>query len=107
MARYISCALPSLFAKVFHQRGDCENHQDQDEDHPDPAEAHAIAFHHAVSFRFRRRLPCQILAPRNRSEFSTTEIDEALIANAANIGLIRIPKTGYKTPAATGTPAAL
>lgn len=38
--------------------------------------------------------PCyQILVLRSRSELSTTEIDEALIANAANIGLIRMPKT--------------
>ena len=48
-----------------------------------------------------------ILAPLSRSELSTTEIDEALMAKAANIGLIRMPKTGNRTPAATGTPEAL
>ena len=52
-------------------------------------------------------VPFQILTPRRRSEFSTTEIDDALIAKAANIGLIKIPKSGYKSPAATGTPLAL
>ena len=46
-------------------------------------------------------------AVRSRSEFSTTEIDEALIAKAANIGLIRMPKKGKSTPAAIGTPAVL
>ncbi len=51
--------------------------------------------------------PFQILAPRSRSELSTTEIDEALIAKAANIGLIKIPKNGNRRPAATGTPLAL
>ena len=34
------------------------------------------------------------LAVRKRSELSTTEIEEALMANAANIGLIRMPKKG-------------
>ena len=36
-----------------------------------------------------------------------TEIEEALIAKAANIGLMRMPKKGNRTPAATGTPEAL
>ena len=48
-----------------------------------------------------------IRALRNLSEFSTTEIDDALIAKAANIGLIRMPKKGKRMPAATGTPEAL
>ena len=48
-----------------------------------------------------------ILVPLNRNAFMTTEMDEALIAKAANIGLIRIPKNGYRRPAATGTPEAL
>jgi len=34
------------------------------------------------------------LAVRKRSELSTTEIEDALIAKAANIGLIRMPKNG-------------
>lgn len=49
----------------------------------------------------------QIFVPRRRSAFNTTEMDEALIAKAANIGLIRMPRKGYSTPAATGTPEAL
>lgn len=44
---------------------------------------------------------------RSRSEFVTTEMDDALIAKAANIGLMRIPRKGKRIPAATGTPAAL
>jgi hypothetical protein len=51
--------------------------------------------------------PIHIVSLRSRSELSTTEIDEALMAKAANIGLINIPKKGNSTPAATGTPAAL
>lgn len=39
----------------------------------------------------------------NRSAFVTTESELALIAALAQIGEIRIPKIGYKTPAATGT----
>ena len=49
----------------------------------------------------------QIFAPLRRSEFRTTEIDDALIAKAANIGLMRIPKNGKRRPAAIGTPDAL
>ena len=51
--------------------------------------------------------PFQIFAPRSRSELSTTEIEEALIAKAANMGLIKMPKNGNRRPAATGTPLAL
>lgn len=36
----------------------------------------------------------QSFAPRRRSELTTTEIEDALIAKAANIGLIRMPKKG-------------
>lgn len=43
----------------------------------------------------------------SRSELVTTEIEEALMAKAANIGLIRMLKNGNRIPAATGTPAAL
>ena len=49
----------------------------------------------------------QICARRSRREFRTTEIEEALMAKAANIGLIKIPRNGNKIPAATGTPAVL
>lgn len=37
---------------------------------------------------------CQMCAARNRKAFNTTEIDEALMAKAANIGLISIPVKG-------------
>ena len=36
-----------------------------------------------------------------------TETELKLIAAAATIGLSRMPKEGYRTPAATGTPTAL
>jgi hypothetical protein len=36
----------------------------------------------------------QSVTVRNFNEFSTTEIDDALIAKAANIGLINKPITG-------------
>ncbi len=45
--------------------------------------------------------------PRSRRALVITEIELALIAKAANIGLRSIPKTGYNTPAARGTPALL
>jgi hypothetical protein len=48
-----------------------------------------------------------MLSFRKRKAFRTTEIDDALMAKAANMGLIKIPKNGNKTPAATGTPAVL
>ena len=38
----------------------------------------------------------------NLSEFNITENELKLIAAAAIIGLSKIPKKGYKTPAATG-----
>ena len=37
----------------------------------------------------------------------TTDTELRLMAAAAIIGLSKIPKTGYRTPAATGTPRAL
>ena len=43
----------------------------------------------------------------NLKEFAITETELKLIAAAAIIGLSKRPKAGYKTPAATGTPAAL
>ena len=39
----------------------------------------------------------------SRKELRITEIEEKAMAAAAKIGLSRIPKEGYKTPAATGT----
>ena len=45
--------------------------------------------------------------PRNRNALPMTDTDEKLIAAAAIIGLSSRPKTGYRTPAATGTPSAL
>ena len=44
---------------------------------------------------------------RNRSAFPITETELKLIAAAAIIGLGRMPKKGYSTPAATGTPKLL
>ena len=43
----------------------------------------------------------------NLSELPITETELKLIANAAIIGDKRIPKKGYKTPAAMGTPSTL
>lgn len=54
-----------------------------------------------------RGSPHHTFTRRKRSAFKTTEIEDALIAKAANIGPIRIPKKGKRTPAATGTPDAL
>jgi len=56
------------------------------------------------------RVCCQYsytLAVRRRNELRTTDIEEALMAKAANMGLIRMPKTGNRIPAAIGTPAVL
>ncbi len=44
---------------------------------------------------------------RNRSAFAITETELKLIAKAAIIGDNKIPKTGNKTPAATGIPIVL
>ena len=48
-----------------------------------------------------------ILTLFKRKEFSTTESEEKAIAAAAKIGFNKIPKNGYKTPAATGIKAVL
>ena len=48
-----------------------------------------------------------IFAALSRNELSTTERDEALMAKAAQIGPIRMPKNGNRMPAAIGTPDAL
>ena len=44
---------------------------------------------------------------RNLSAFAITETELNVIAALAMIGLRRIPKNGYKTPAAMGTPKTL
>ena len=44
---------------------------------------------------------------RNRNAFTITETELKLIAKAAIIGESKIPKYGYKTPAAIGTPKTL
>ena len=44
---------------------------------------------------------------RNRKALLTTDTELRLMAAAAIIGLRSIPKNGYKTPAAIGTPNAL
>jgi hypothetical protein len=46
-------------------------------------------------------------ARRRRSAFPITETELKVIAALAIIGLRRIPKYGYKTPAAIGTPIVL
>ena len=43
----------------------------------------------------------------NRSAFAITDTELKVIAALAIIGLSRSPKNGYRTPAATGTPATL
>ena len=43
----------------------------------------------------------------NLSAFTITETELKLIAKAAIIGESKIPKYGYKTPAAIGTPKTL
>ena len=43
----------------------------------------------------------------NRNAFAITETELKLIAKAAIIGDSNNPKTGYKTPAAIGTPIVL
>ena len=44
---------------------------------------------------------------RKRSAFAITETELKLMATLAIIGLNRIPKNGYSTPAAIGTPIVL
>lgn len=44
---------------------------------------------------------------RKRNAFTITETELKLIAKAAIIGESKIPKNGYKTPAAIGTPKTL
>ena len=44
---------------------------------------------------------------RNRKAFPITDTELNVIAAAASIGLSKMPKTGYSTPAAIGTPRAL
>jgi len=48
-----------------------------------------------------------IFTLRSLRAFPTTETEERLIAAAAMIGLRRMPKLGYRMPAATGTPRTL
>lgn len=61
-----------------------------------------------AELRFRRACGrSQSRRLRRRREFRTTEIDDAVIAKAANIGLMRMPEKGKSKPAATGTPEAL
>ena len=42
-----------------------------------------------------------------RSEFVITDTELKLMAAAAKIGLSKIPKNGYRTPPAMGTPIEL
>lgn len=61
----------------------------------------------------RRRAQCarststHRAARRSRKALTMTDTELRLIAALASIGLSSTPKTGYSTPAATGTPSAL
>jgi hypothetical protein len=46
-------------------------------------------------------------ARRSRSAFAITDTELSVIAALAQIGEISVPRLGYNTPAATGTPIAL
>jgi hypothetical protein len=46
-------------------------------------------------------------AARRRRALAMTDTELRDIANAATTGLSRMPKAGYRTPAATGMPIAL
>ncbi len=48
-----------------------------------------------------------IFTRRSRRALVTTETEDRLMAAAAMIGLRRMPKPGYRMPAATGTPSPL
>lgn len=52
-------------------------------------------------------LPVPTLTLLNRNAFAMTETDDSDIAAAAKTGLRSSPDTGYRSPAAMGTPAAL
>jgi hypothetical protein len=56
---------------------------------------------HREGITYGRRMP------RRRSAFPMTLTDDSAMAAAAMIGESNSPNTGYSTPAATGTPAAL
>jgi len=61
-----------------------------------------VAEHNATT-----QCSCQIFTDRSLSALLTTDRDDALIANAAKIGPIRMPKNGNRIPAAIGTPTPL
>ncbi len=50
---------------------------------------------------------CQMRTRLSRSALPTTDTELRLIAAAAMTGESRMPKNGYSTPAAIGTPSAL
>ena len=51
--------------------------------------------------------PPYIFTERSLSALPITDTDDRLMAAAAKIGEIRMPRNGKRIPAATGTPAAL
>jgi hypothetical protein len=57
--------------------------------------------------RHIRQIFLYSLAWRRRRALVITETELKLMAAAAKMGLSRIPKNGYRTPAAMGTPMAL
>lgn len=56
---------------------------------------------------FSFRTPLYNFTLRNRRAFAITDTELKLIAAAATIGFNNHPNSGYSTPAASGTPAAL
>src|SRR6266699_2528140 len=67
----------------------------------------SVTCHPSPVTRHPSSLASQILARRSRSALPITDTELKLIAAAASIGLRRIPKNGYRTPAASGTPSEL
>jgi len=87
--------------------------QEEQRDGGEEAEAHhpwdAESLRALSSLRCGLHFECsfQACARLRRRAFVTTETELRLIAAAAMTGLSSRPNTGYSTPAAIGTPAAL
>src|SRR5262245_2976859 len=78
------------------------SHQDGEQQQPDPAERHHPL--HAVPHHLVHDNPpsAYSFTQRSRREFPTTDSELRLMAALAQMGLMRTPKNGYRTPAATG-----
>ena len=81
--------------------------QHGDEQSGRQTDAAAPKWDHVPSIPRPRSLRRHSLTRRRRSALAITETELTLIAAAAIIGLSSTPKSGYSTPAAIGTPAAL